>query len=113
MNDEMMPGQAQGQSGRRGRGGGGAEARRAARNKPKLVQNPYILRKIPLMTVLDEEGLSIIERNADIILEETGIEFRDDEECLKIWKEAGADVKGTRVHFPQRSTKIDHSAICA
>lgn len=101
MSDDVMSEPAQGQSGRRGRGGGGAEARRAARNKPKLVQNPFIVRKIPLMTVLDEEGLSIIERNADIILEETGIEFRDDEECLKIWKEAGADVKGTRIRFPK------------
>ena len=85
--------------GRRARGG--AEARRAVRSKPKLEQLPYITRKIPVTEVLDEEGLAIIERNADTILEEIGIEFRDDEECLKLWKDAGADVQGTRVHFPR------------
>ena len=36
--------------GRRARGG--ADARRAQRQKPKLVQNPYIVRKIPLVTVV-------------------------------------------------------------
>jgi trimethylamine--corrinoid protein Co-methyltransferase len=85
--------------GRRARGG--ADARRAARGRPKLVQLPFITRKIPLVTVLDEEGLQIIERNADTILEETGIEFRDDEEAIGLWRDAGADVKGTRVHFPR------------
>jgi len=86
-------------SGRRARGG--AEARRAVRSRPKLEQLPYITRKIPVTEVLDEEGLAIIERNADIILEEIGIEFRDDEECLKLWKDAGADVQGTRIRFPR------------
>ncbi len=83
------------------RGRGGAEARRAARAKPKLVQLPYITRKIPLTEVLGAEGLEIIEANADTILEEVGIEFRDDEECLRLWREAGADVRGTRVRFPR------------
>jgi len=35
-----------------------------------------------------------MEHNADIILEEIGIDFRDDPEALEIWKAAGADVKG-------------------
>lgn len=85
--------------GRRARGG--ADARRAQRQKPKLVQNPYIVRKIPLVTVLDEEGLATIENNADTILQEVGIEFRDEPEALELWKKAGADVKGTRIHFPR------------
>ena len=85
--------------GRRARGG--AEARRAARTKPKIEQLPYIRRKIPLTEVLGDEGLELIERNADTILERIGIEFRDDEEALRLWKEAGADVKGTRVRFPR------------
>ena len=53
------------ETGRRTRGG--ADARRALRQKPKIVQNPYIVRKIPLVTVLDEEGLVTIENNADTI----------------------------------------------
>ena len=85
--------------GRRARGG--ADARRAQRQKPKLVQNPYIVRKIPLVTVLDEEGLAMMERNADTILQEVGIEFRDEPEALELWKKAGADVKGTRIKFPR------------
>src|SRR4051812_23567069 len=86
-------------SARRARGG--ADARRAQRQKPKLVQNPYIVRKIPLVTVLDEEGLATIENNADTILQEIGIEFRDEPEALELWKNAGADVKGTRIRFPK------------
>ncbi len=58
--------------GRRGRSGGGAEARRHLRNKPKLVQNPFIARRIPIYEVLSEEGLQIIEHNADTILQEAG-----------------------------------------
>ena len=62
-----------------GRRGRGAAARRASRAgggpNPSL---PYITRKIREYKVLDEEGLSLIERNADKILEEIGIEFRED-----------------------------------
>src|SRR5215475_10798400 len=86
-------------AGRRVRGG--AEARRAARGKPKIEQLPFITRKIPVIDVLGEEGLQIIERNADTILEEVGIIFHGDDECLKLWKDAGADVRGTRIHFPR------------
>lgn len=85
-----------------GRRGRGAAARRAARTGggagPSL---PYIQRRIPVYEVLDEEGLTLIENNADRVLEEIGIEFRDDAEALAMWKEAGADVKGERVHFPK------------
>jgi hypothetical protein len=35
------------------------------------------------------------------MLEEIGIEFRDDAEALALWREAGADVKGERVRFPK------------
>ncbi len=87
--------------GERRRMRGGAEARRAERSRPKLEQLPYITRRIPLMTVLDEEGLQLIERNADTILQEVGIEFRDEPEALQLWKDAGADIKGTRVRFPR------------
>lgn len=84
-------------SGRRGR-----SARRAARGGGGPgAPLPYITRKIPLYEVLDEEGLSIIEGNADTVLEEIGIEFRDDAEALQMWKDAGADVKEQRVRFPK------------
>jgi trimethylamine--corrinoid protein Co-methyltransferase len=61
----------------------------------------YLTRNIPLYEVLGEEGLVIIENNAETILEEIGIEFRDDPEALDIWKQAGADVQGERVRIPK------------
>jgi hypothetical protein len=62
---------------------------------------PYITRKIPYYEVLSEEGLELLERNADTILEEVGIEFREDAEALALWKQAGADVQGERVRMPR------------
>ncbi|MGH6923703.1 MAG: trimethylamine methyltransferase family protein [Propylenella sp.] len=92
-------------SGRSGEGrrrrGGGAEARRARRQGAGPVQLSFIRRKLANYEVLNEEGLSLIEANADLILEEIGIEFREDEEALSLWREAGADVKGSRVRFPK------------
>ena len=80
---------------------GGREAKRAARSARTGYTVPYITRKIPYYEVLDEEGLAIIEYNADTILEEVGIDFRDDAEALDIWRKAGADVKGERVRMPR------------
>ena len=60
---------------------------------------PYLTRDIPEYEVLGEEGLAIIENNADTILKEIGINFSDDPESLEIWKAAGADVDGERVRF--------------
>jgi len=87
-------------SARRGRRGGGRDAKRARANAG-ATRDPYIKRGIPYVSVLDEEGLSTIERNADTILEEIGIEFRDDPEALEMWRSAGADVQGERVRFPR------------
>ena len=77
----------------------GRDAKRAARAARAAVSVPYIRRAIPRFEVIGEEGLALIERNADTILAETGIEFREDPEAIAIWKAAGADVKGERVRF--------------
>src|SRR6202790_1983900 len=77
----------------------GREAKRASRAARAASSIPYITRKIPYYEVLTEEGLALMEHNADTILEEIGIDFRDDPEALEIWRAAGADVKGERVHF--------------
>jgi len=50
---------------------------------------------------LSAEGVAAIHDGAMRILEEIGIEFRDDAEALAMWKDAGADVHGERVHFPK------------
>ncbi len=89
-------------AGRRGRrAGGGADARRAARGSRSATQLTYIKRNIPLYEVLSEEGLTLIENNADTVLQEIGIDVRDDAEALQMLKDAGADVKGERVRMPK------------
>ncbi len=85
---------------RKSRRGGGRAGRRAAGGAPAEIV-PYITRNIPYYEVLDEEGLALIEANAETILEEVGIEFRDDEEALQIWRDAGATVEGELVKFPR------------
>ena len=82
------------------RSAGGREAKRAARAGRSAQSVPYITRKIPYFEVLDDESLATIERNANTILEEIGIDFRDDAEALDIWRKAGAEVTGERVRFP-------------
>jgi trimethylamine---corrinoid protein Co-methyltransferase len=90
----------QAQSARRARPSG-RDAKRVARAARAAASVPYITRALPYYEVLTEEGLEIIEQNADTILAEVGIEFRDDPEALAIWKQAGADVAGERVRFPR------------
>jgi trimethylamine--corrinoid protein Co-methyltransferase len=99
--DEQAGGDG-GRRGRRGRGAaGGADARRALRRGGKAAKSVFITRRVPPYRILSEEGLALIEANADTVLEETGIEFRDDPEALDIWKAAGAEVTGERVRFPR------------
>ena len=87
-------------SGRRRRTGG-RSARQAARSQAPVHQVPCIDRKIPYYELLDDGALALIEENADIILEEIGIEFRDDAEALASFRAAGASVDGERVRFPR------------
>ncbi len=78
----------------------GREARKAARSAVRAVTQPFISRNIPLTELAHDEALDLIEANAQTVLSEIGIEFRDDDEVLALWKDAGADVDGTRVRFP-------------
>ena len=74
--------------------------RRRQRSERKLVAAPaYVTRNIPFVEFVNEEGLVKLEEQADWIIQEIGIEFRDDPEVLGIWKEAGADIQGERVRF--------------
>ena len=72
-------------------GRAGREGRRAGAGA-QVSAPPYITRKIPVFEVLDEEGLQLIEDNAETILEEIGIEFRDMPEALEILKNGGAEI---------------------
>ncbi len=84
----------------RRRGGGGA-ARRAERTAVKIEVAKFIERNIPNLEVLNEEALEIIEANAEIVLEEIGVNFVDNPAALERWKAAGADIDGERVRLPK------------
>jgi trimethylamine--corrinoid protein Co-methyltransferase len=56
--------------------------------------------------MLDEEALARIEAQAFRLLERVGIEFRDDLDALRRWREAGAEVTGTRVRVPSELVRI-------
>ncbi|HEY6482281.1 MAG TPA: trimethylamine methyltransferase family protein [Steroidobacteraceae bacterium] len=94
--DEQQQGPAS-----RSRRPSGREAKRAARTARSAAFVPYITRKIPYYEVLGSEGLQLLEHNADTILQEIGIDFRDDPESLQLLKDAGADVQDERVRFPR------------
>jgi trimethylamine--corrinoid protein Co-methyltransferase len=79
----------------------GRDAKRAARTARAAASVAYITRKIPEFEVLGTEGLEILEHNADTILEEIGVDVRDDPESLQLYRDAGADVQGERVRFPR------------
>ena len=83
---------------RRERGGrsGLRESRSHGQHGPGV---PYIVRNIPTYDILSEENLQRIERTADRILAEVGIEFRDDDVALEHWRRAGATISGRLVKF--------------
>lgn len=78
---------------------GGRAGRSQSRLQSEPVRTPYITRNLPCMDVLSIEGLELIEHNADLILQQTGMEFHDDPELLEIFRDAGCDVQGNRVRF--------------
>ncbi len=79
---------------------GGRQARQIREQSSVPAITPFITRKIPEYVLLDEEGLSLIEENADTILQEIGIEYHYPP-ALKLFKQAGADVKDQLVRFPK------------
>ncbi|MGR3322780.1 MAG: trimethylamine methyltransferase family protein [Pseudooceanicola sp.] len=85
---------------RRARGGGGA-ARRAERTATRIETARFIERRIPNLDMLSDEALDIVEANAETVLEEIGVNFVENPAALERWREAGADVRGERVHIPR------------
>jgi trimethylamine--corrinoid protein Co-methyltransferase len=79
---------------------GGQAGRRAERAAAPIIQKKYITREIPLYELLNAEGLEIVHEESMTILEEIGIDFRY-QPAIKLWRAAGADVRGDRVHFPR------------
>ena len=67
--------------------------------KAKITGPAYIKRGIPTYDILSEEGLQKIEASAERLLAEVGLDIRDDDECLDLFRKAGAKVDGLRVRF--------------
>ena len=84
----------------RGRRGGGA-AKRAERTQVRIETAKFIERNIPNFEFLSTEAIELIEWNADLILEEIGVNFLDNPDALQLWKDAGAEVEGERVRIPR------------
>ena len=85
---------------RRGRTGG-RSGRQAARLATHIEASPFLTRTLQPFEVVSDEGLAIIEHNADVILEEVGVIVRDYPDALELYAAAGADVDGERVRFPR------------
>lgn len=69
----------------------------------------FLRRQIPVYELLGEEGLALIETNADRILADVGVEIRGDEVALGLFRDAGATVDGARVRFDPGHVR----ALCA
>ncbi len=59
--------------------------------------SPHVRRTLPFFDVLDEESIFRLEAQVDWIMQDVGIDFRDDPEALRIWKDAGAIIEDCRV----------------
>ncbi|HUE46135.1 MAG TPA: trimethylamine methyltransferase family protein [Aestuariivirgaceae bacterium] len=76
---------------------GGREARRRERSAP-TASLPTLVRQIPVYDILAEDAVELIHEQSCCILEDTGIDFRDDE-AAAMWKASGAKVHGYRVRI--------------
>lgn len=61
--------------------------------------SPHVQRQLPVFDVIDDETLAVLDAQVDWLIENVGIEFRDDPEAHRIWSEGGAEVKDNRVHI--------------
>jgi trimethylamine---corrinoid protein Co-methyltransferase len=80
------------------RRGGGRAGRQAGRTA--TLREPFMTRTMTPFELVSEEGLSIIEANAETILERVGVEIRDYPAAVERFRGAGCDIDGTRVRFP-------------
>jgi trimethylamine---corrinoid protein Co-methyltransferase len=83
-----------------GRRSGGRSARQELRASHVLEREPFITRTQKPFDLVSDEGLSVIEHNADAILAEVGVLIRDYPSAIEVFRSAGAEVDGDRVRFP-------------
>ena len=83
------------------RRGGGRAARREMRSASSTSAAAFLTRKIAPVEIVSDEGLELLEHNAETILETVGVEIRDHPGAVERFRDAGADVDGTRIRFPR------------
>ncbi|PRY22558.1 trimethylamine--corrinoid protein Co-methyltransferase [Aliiruegeria haliotis] len=77
---------------------GGPAARRARRARPDLRMLPGLHNRLPRCEPMTPDEVARIDAASMDILEDVGVVFRD-EIALGDWRNAGADVRGERVHL--------------
>ena len=80
------------------RRGGGRSARQKERGSEDAVKNAhlhcaYIKRNIPFYEIANDAQLVMVEKTIDRILAEIGIDIADDEDSVRLFKQAGASVE--------------------
>ncbi len=83
-----------------GRRSGGRSARQELRASHAIARQPFLTRTMKPFELVSDEGLSLLEENADKILEQVGITVRDYPSAIERFRAAGCDVDGDRVRFP-------------
>ena len=84
---------------------GGRSGKRTRVKTAPIIHHPPLIRSVPLYEVVNREGVEQIHELAMRIIEEIGIEFRDDS-ALETWKTTDAEVAGERVRVG-RQTLLD------
>ena len=84
---------------------GGRAALRKKRQQRDTTMLPALKRKLPLTEPMTPEQVEKIDHASMSILEEVGVVFRDDQ-AIRDWKAAGADVRdGDRVHLDREMVR--------
>ena len=73
-----------------------SEPRRALRTATDITMLPTLQRKLPLCEMMDGAQVEAINKASMAILEDVGVQFRDDI-ALEDWRKAGAKVDGEMV----------------
>ncbi len=76
------------------------QRRDAEEARPGAPASPFVQRRLPFFDVLDEETIVKLERQVDWLIQDVGLDFRDDPEAIRIWEEAGVKVDECRVRAP-------------
>ena len=88
-----------------GRRSGGRAGRQAVRVAHAIDSVPFLRRTMKPFEICSEEGLTLIEQNADMVLTTVGVKIRDYPSAVRVFADAGAEIGdtdevGTTLRFP-------------